>query len=116
MLACYNPTMKKFGLAVSLAGAVRPVLAPLNRELASRSERAVSREEWPELDELLHEDNSANIIPGMRCSSCAGYLTPAGDGEFTCLNCARSAYPRREVAELVERLARRLIENRNRRN
>ena len=106
--------MKRAGLAVSLAGAVRPVLGPLNRELASRNARAVSREEWPELDDILHEPNSASVIMGMRCSSCGGYLDTDGDGEFTCLNCARSAYPRREVGELVERLARRLIEYRSR--
>ncbi len=106
--------MKRAGLAVSLAGAVRPVLGPLNRELASRNAPAVTREEWPELDDILHEPNSASVIMGMRCSSCGGYLDTDGDGEFTCLNCARSAFPRREVGELVVRLARRLIEYRSR--
>ncbi len=105
--------MKRAGLAVSLAGAVRPVLGPLNQELASRNARAVSREEWPELDDILHEDHSASVIL-ERCSSCGGYLDTDGDGEFTCLNCARSALPRREVGELVERLALRLIEYRAR--
>ena len=106
--------MKRSGLAVSLAGAIRPVLGPLDRELASRNARAVSREERPELDEILHDGHSASIIPGMRCSFCGGYLDTEPDGEFTCLNCARSAIPRRELDELVEKLARRLIEYRSR--
>ncbi len=106
--------MRRAGLAVSLAGAIRPVLGSLNRELASRNARAVSRDEWAELDEILHEDNSASFIPGMRCSYCGGYLDIDADGEFTCLNCARSAIPRRELDELVEKLAQRLIEYRSR--
>ncbi len=106
--------MKRAGLAVSLAGAVRPVLGPLNQELASRNERAVSREEWPELDDILHDVTSANMVPGMRCSFCRGYLNTDADGDFTCLNCARSAFPRRELDELVDRLAGRLIEYRGR--
>ena len=106
--------MKRVGLAVSLAGAVRPVLGPLNRELASRNAPAVSRDEWPELDDMLHEDEAASIIPGERCAYCQGYLSTGEQGEFTCLNCARSAIPRRELGELVERLAQRLIEYRAR--
>ena len=108
--------MKRVGLAVSLAGAIRPVLGPLNRELASRNALAVSREEWPELDEILHEDSSASFIPGMRCLYCGGYLNTDADGGFTCLNCARSAIPRRELDELVDNLARRLMEYRSRQN
>lgn len=106
--------MKRAGFVVSLAAAVRPVLGLLNRELASRNERAVSNEEWPELDTILHEDHSANTMPGARCAYCGGYLSIDADEEFTCLNCARSAIPRRELGELVERLAQRLIEYRSR--
>ena len=106
--------MKKAGFVVSLAGAIRPVLGPLNRELASRNAPAVSREEWPELDEILHEDPAAGTMLGMRCSNCGGYFTPDADGESTCLNCGRSAIPRRELGELVEKLARDLIEYRSR--
>ncbi len=106
--------MMRAGLAVSLAGAIRPVLGPLNRELASQNARAVSREEWPELDDILHEGNPTSIIPGLHCANCGGYLTTDADADFTCLNCARSAIPRRELGELVEELARRLIEYRSR--
>lgn len=107
--------MQRVGLQVSLAGAIRPVLGPLNRELASRNAGAVSREELPELDDILHEGPSSKITPGMRCSFCGGYLDTDVDGEYTCLNCARSAIPRRELDELVEKLAGRLITNRSRR-
>ncbi len=106
--------MMRAGLAVSLAGAIRPVLGPLNRELASRHAPAVSKEEWPELDTILHKSRSASTMPGTRCGYCGGYLNTDADGEFTCLNCARSAIPRRELGELVEELARELIEYRSR--
>jgi hypothetical protein len=106
--------MTRIGLAVSLAGAIRPVLGPLNQELANRNARAVSREEWQELDEILHQDTAVSLIPGMRCASCGGYLNTEADGEFTCLNCARSATPRLELEQLVVNLAERLIEFRSR--
>ena len=110
----YNPTMTRAGFVVSLASAIRPVLRQLNQELASRNARAVSKEEWPELDTILHEGHAASIMPGTRCSYCGGYLSTDADGEFTCLNCARSAIPRRELGELVEELASSLIEYRSR--
>jgi len=101
------------GLSASLAAAIRPILKPLNRELARRDEEAVTREEWPGLDDALHEADSAGFSLGMRCASCEGYLDVDGEGGFTCLNCARSATPRRDLEELVEDLADQLIANRH---
>ncbi len=108
--------MKRAGFVVSLAAAIRPVLGLLNRELASRNARAVSRDEWAELDEILHEGHAASVMPGTPCSYCGGYLNTDSDGDFTCLNCGRSTVPRRELGELVEKLARELIEYRSRRD
>ena len=106
--------MNRAGFVVSLAAAIRPVLGLLNQELASRNARAVIRDEWAELDEILHDGHAASVMPGTRCSYCGGYLSIDSEEEFTCLNCARSAMPKRELGELVEKLARGLIEYRSR--
>ena len=106
--------MTRFALAVSLARAIRPILNPLNRELTKRNAHSVTREEWPVLDDVLHEGQSDTTTSAMRCSYCGGYLNAeAEDGEFSCLNCARSSSPRREVGQLVEKLALRLMEYRS---
>ena len=107
--------MSKFGIAVSLARAIGPILKPLNRELERRSASAVTRQEYPFVDDVLHEEQAAARARAASCPYCGGYLQPEADaGEFTCIICARSSNPRRNVDQLAEQLADRLLEHRSR--
>ena len=106
--------MSKFGVAFSLARAIGPILKPLNRELAKRKAAAVTRDEYAVVDDVLHEMQEREAKAAMRCRHCGGPLQPeAEEGEYTCLICARSSSPRREVDQLVEQVADRLLEHRN---
>jgi len=107
--------VSRFGIAFSLARAIGPILKPLNRELAKRNAPEVNRHEWPFIDDVLHEEQADAASTEMRCGHCGGHVQPeAEEGEYTCLICARSSSPRREVDQLVERLADRILEHRKR--
>ena len=105
--------MTKFSLAVSLAQAVGPIVKPLNQELQKQNAHAVTQAEFAFLDDVLHEEDTDRVST-ERCPHCDGYLTTDAESEaYTCLNCARSTTPRRDVGQLVEELAELLLEHRN---
>ncbi len=103
-------------LVVSLASGLRPLIVGLNRELLDHGADPVQKEEWPVIDEMLHEDLIDPPAKGARCVHCAGYLGSEMDGELMCLNCGRSAAPRKNLAEVVEEITQRLIERRRERS
>jgi hypothetical protein len=105
----------QFGLTFSLARAIGPILKPLNRELAKRKASAVVKEEYAFIDDVLHEEQEQAAATPMSCPHCGGVLQPdVEEGEYTCLICARSTSPRRDVDQLAERLADRILEYRSR--
>jgi hypothetical protein len=103
----------KFGLTVSLARAIGPILKPLNRELARRNAPVVSKQEYSFVDDALHEEQIEANKTAMRCPHCGGHLQPeTGSGDYTCLICSRSSQPRRDIDQLAVRIADRVIEHR----
>ena len=103
---------KVFSHVVSLHADLRPLVAGLNRLLASRGAALVRKEELPEIDDMLHHVLGTRASEATRCSRCHGYATMDADGEFVCLNCGRSVAPRKGLDDVIEEIADRLIQYR----
>ena len=104
--------VKKFLFVVSLAGNVRPLIGGLNGQLANRGAGPVRKEEWPEIDRMLHEDLRAPASESKCCHQCGGYVSTDIDGDMVCLTCGRRTSSRRQLSDVIQMMAQKLIERR----
>ena len=104
--------VKRFSFVVSLAGNVRPIIGGLDRQLADSGAGPVRKEEWPEIDRMLHEDPGAAASKSTRCYQCGGYVSTDIDSDSVCLNCGRRTSSRRELLDVIQMMAQKLIERR----
>lgn len=106
---------KGHSFVVLLSADLRPLVVGLNRELAGRGAGPVGKEELPEIDRMLHEGLGAPASEASRCPHCRGYLSIDSDDDLICLNCGRPAAPRRELDDVIRKIAQRLLEYRGER-
>ena len=100
---------------VTLHADLRPLVVGLNRLLATRGAPPVTKEELPEIDEMLYATLGTRGPEATRCLRCGGYASADGDGELVCLNCGRPVAPRRELNEVIEEIAANLLQYRQER-
>lgn len=103
---------KGYSFVVSLNADLRPLVGALNRELASRGDEPVRKEELPDIDEMLQQVLVSPDSEVTQCPHCQGYVSIDLDGDLTCLNCARPAVPRRGLDDVVENIAQKLVDSR----
>ena len=104
--------MKSCSLKESLAGNVRPLIGGLDRQLVNSGAGPVRKEEWPEIDRMLHEDLGAPTSESTCCHRCGGYVSTDIDGDSVCLNCGHRTSSRRQLSDVIQMMAQKLIERR----
>ena len=97
---------------VSLAGNVRPLIGGLDRQLVNSGAGPVQKEEWPEIDRMLHEDLGAPASESTCCQRCGGYVSTDIDRDSVCLNCGHRTSSRRQLSDVIQMIAQKLIERR----
>ena len=84
----------------------------LNRELTARGADAVSPDELPEIDHMLHSRLASGSPLPMRCGRCSGHACLDSFGDYTCLNCGRPVRTRGSLEEVIREVADGLVERR----
>ena len=108
--------MKKAPFVVSLVSDLRPLVELLNRELLEHKAQPVRREEFPEIDTILHEALRVHASWSARCDRCGGYVSIDVTGDRTCLNCGWAAGASRHLQDVIGTIAQDLLEHRGERS
>lgn len=104
--------VKKAPFVVTLVADLRPLVVGLNRELLVRGADPVRWAELSEIDGMLHKDLPDRDSPSTRCWHCGGYVYADTGGDYTCLNCGRLVNARRPLEDVIQEIARHVIERR----